>query len=368
MSNYRNRNNRARKTASRFARRPTIFRRAQEERQPGQTSQTLRRRMGDALADLFDEFGPDIYSATTLALKDVILQRFQQGFEQLDSTIKEELGQRGVEESRQHIRGWTNEIVEDVNHFGLDEVAAALEDYVGTLAAEFQQPEADEGDELLEVDDDEPVEEVDEQDVEEVEPEAPAEEPAAEAPAGEGELNLEDLGLELPAEQAAARFGPLGGRRRVPRRAPRRRSAVHQKGRRLFGSDSARHAKEYFAIVQTCGPVWGIGRSCEEALADMNQYLAEHEALSMEDLDHYEGKHGLCDRTFCLPCTKELYDEVEQYGGDLVYEIDDGVATLPVDRREAAPRFSLRRAPRRRSAAHQKTRRVARRSRGASNW
>lgn len=202
---------------------------AQEERQPGQASSTLRRRMGDALADLFDEFGPEIYAETTLALKDVILGTFEQGFSALDATIKEELGKRGIEESRQHIRQWANEIVEDVNHFGLDEVAGTLEDFVGTLAAEFQQPEGEEGEELLEVGEGE-IEEVAEEEVEEVpDEEVDLEEEPAE---GEDELGLADLGLELPEEEAAAGFGPEGGRRRRPRRRLQRRTAQRPSWRR----------------------------------------------------------------------------------------------------------------------------------------
>lgn len=195
---------------------------AQGDRQPGQASQTLRRRMGDALADLFDQFGPDIFSETTLALKEVILDTFKQGFEQLDSTIKEELGKRGIDESRQHIRSWANEIVEDVNHFGLDEVANALEDYVSTLSAEFQQEEQ-EGDELLDVSDEAPVEEVSEEDVEEV--------PAEDVPENPEDLNLEELDLNLPEEtppeqEAAAKLGPLGGRSQRARRRLQRRLAL----------------------------------------------------------------------------------------------------------------------------------------------
>lgn len=190
---------------------------AQEERQPGQVAPTLRRRMGDALADLFDEFGPEIFSEVVLSLKDVVLEKFREGFEALDASVKEELGRRGVEESRQHIRPWASMIVEDVNHMGLDEVAAALEDEVNTLTAEYQQPEDDE---LMEVEDDEiePVEEVEEEEVEPVEEEAEE---------GVEEMSMEDLGLEEApeeTEEAAGSFGPTGGRRRhpVPRRTLRK--------------------------------------------------------------------------------------------------------------------------------------------------
>lgn len=200
-----------------------------EERASGQVSPKLRRRMGDALADLFDEFGPEIYSETILGLKDVILEKFRSGFEQMDSTIQEELGKRGVEESREHIRAWSDEIVKDVNHFGLDEVAGALEDYVGTLTAEFQQEDGEEGDDLLEVpeEDLDAVEEVEEEEVEEV----PEEEDALDLETDE-ELDLGDLGLELPEEEATAQHDPTGGRRRRPARRQQRREAGRQEARR----------------------------------------------------------------------------------------------------------------------------------------
>jgi hypothetical protein len=203
-----NKNNRAARRVGRIT--AGRKKKAQDERQPGQVSSGLRRRMGDALADLFNEFGPDIYSEAVLAMKDVILDKFRAGFEELDKSIREELGRRGSEESRQHIRNWSEEIVQDVTQNGLTEVANALEDFVATLTAEFQTPDEQEGEDLLEVEDEdvEPVDEVDEEEVEEV----PEDGDEAAAP----EVNLEELGLEAPKEEAAATFGPLGGRRRRP--------------------------------------------------------------------------------------------------------------------------------------------------------
>ena len=194
---------------------------SKEKRQPGQTSTALRRRMGDALADIFDQFGPEIYADAILALKDGILEKFKEGFETIDQTVKDELGRRGVDESREHIRGWGDEIVEDIIHAGLDEVGGALEDFVGTLTSEYVQEE--EGEELLEVDefDIEPVEEVEEEEVAPEEGDEEEEELALE------ETDLADLGLELPggapgempgAPEAKASFDP----RRTYRSRPRR--------------------------------------------------------------------------------------------------------------------------------------------------
>jgi len=197
--------------------------------QPGQLSAKLRRRMGDALADIFDEFGPDIVANSILALKDAILEKFKEGFETLDQTVKDELGRRGAEESRQHIDSWADEIVKHINDDGLSEVAVAIEDFVGTLTSEYVQE--DEGDELLEVEDFdvEPVEEVSEEEVAPEDEEAPAEEEI-----GLEDNDLETLGIELPGaapeEEIAASYGPHGGRRSRPARRRFRREA--SEGRR----------------------------------------------------------------------------------------------------------------------------------------
>lgn len=208
---FRNRNYRPLRTAGRK-------KKAQEQRSPGTVSGQLRRRMGDALADIFDDFGPDIYAETVTGIKEAILDSFKTGFEELDQQVKEELGRRGVEESREHVRGWANELVEDINHLGLDEAAAALEDFVGTLTAEYVSNEDDDSDDLLEVPEDD-LQEPEVVEEEEIEPVEEAEE--------EEVMDLGDLGLEAvedegeqTEEEAAGSFGPHGGRRR--RRKPRR--------------------------------------------------------------------------------------------------------------------------------------------------
>lgn len=172
-----------------------------ESHQPGQVSGTLRRRMGDALADLFDQFGPDIYGEVILSMKEMLLEKFEDGFNGLDEAVKDELGNRGVKESREHIREWSAEIVEDVTHYGLDEVAGALEDHVSSLTAEYIQ--SDEGDEVLEVGEQD-VDEVDVVEEEEVEPaddEEVTDEDVEEVP----ELDLEDV--EVPEIELGAGLG-----------------------------------------------------------------------------------------------------------------------------------------------------------------
>ena len=209
------------KQRRRLDRRSGRTRRTAQGQQPGTVDNQLRRRMGDALADLFDEFGPEIYSDIVLGLKEQILARFQSGFEEVEQTIKDELGRRGVEESRQHIRGWANKIVEDVNHYGLDEVATALEDYVSSVSAAYISDDSGEGDELLEIEDDEmeDVEDVLEEDVEDVLEEDVEDVLEEDVEETEQPEEMEDFGLDL---EEGAEAG-LGGRFR------RRRRPVHRR-------------------------------------------------------------------------------------------------------------------------------------------
>jgi len=168
-----------------------------KDREPGQLSSTLRRRMGNALADIFDTFGGDIYSDMVLALKESLKDHLQQGVDSIEGEVKEELGRRGVEEAREHFRSWMNEFVEDLIHYGMDEASVTVEELADSLVAEFSQEGAEEGegDELFDV---EEIEVVEEEDVEE-----PAEEGEA-APTEEGGGEFEELDLEAlelaPAE------------------------------------------------------------------------------------------------------------------------------------------------------------------------
>lgn len=177
---------------SRYNRRPrrAAKKKVKEERQPGYLADAMRRRMGDALADLFDKFGPEIFGSIELQLKDTLTEAFTAGVDDVKNSIKEELGKRGVEESVPYFSEWINGIVEDITHFAMDNAAGGLEDLASSLAAEYTQ---DEGDELFEVDD-EDVEEVEEIDEEAVEP--------VEEEEAEGGESFEDLFEEVPAEEA----------------------------------------------------------------------------------------------------------------------------------------------------------------------
>jgi hypothetical protein len=154
----------------------------QESRNPGYLSPAMRRRMGDALADIFDNYGPEIFGDIELKLKDTLKKAFTNGINDVKKSIKEELGNRGVEESVQYFGEWINGVVEDITHFGMDNAAGALEDLASSLAAEYVQDEGGEGEELFEVssDDVETVEEVDEDAIEPVEDEESLEDMFAE--------------------------------------------------------------------------------------------------------------------------------------------------------------------------------------------
>jgi hypothetical protein len=149
--------------------------------------------MGDALSDIFDKYGPDIFGQIELQLKDTLTEAFTSGTEEIKNAIKEELGNRGVEESVPYFSEWINGIVEDITHFGMDNASGALEDLASSLAAEYTQEEGgEEGEELMEIGE-EDVEEVEEIPEEEVEP---VEEEEVEESEG-----FEDLFEEVPTEE-----------------------------------------------------------------------------------------------------------------------------------------------------------------------
>lgn len=196
---------------------------AAKDREPGQVSEKLRRRMGPELADIFDSFGPETYSSVVLAIKDVLKENLESGIAGVEAEVKEELGRRGVEEAREHFRAWMDEFVDDVIKSGMDEASVTVEEIGDSLVADFTA-EGDEGDDLLDMGDEfEEVEEIEEEDVEpEPEPEESEEDLFAEE-GGEMEplaLDLEELDLDVPEEEGAA----AGlGRGRFRRPAPRRR-------------------------------------------------------------------------------------------------------------------------------------------------
>jgi hypothetical protein len=146
----------------------------EEKVQPGGVSETLKRRMGDDIAEMFDDAGKELYKETVESLKLVLREQFERTIPELNQALTEEGGRRWTRDASEFYRPWINEMVED----GADK------------------------EELLEI----PIEETEE--VEEVEDEEEAE-PAADE---EEEADLEEL--------LAAEFPRQKHYRRKPRRRP----------------------------------------------------------------------------------------------------------------------------------------------------
>jgi len=208
------------------------MRRVAQDHQPGTVSSKLRRQMGDAIADLFDDVGQDFFSDAVLSVKDVLSNLFEEKLGKLSTTVKEELGRRGLEESARHFHGFMNELTSDLVQYGMEDITNAVESIASTMAAQYGASDEfseEPGGDLFEVSPDE-VEEVEEVPEEEVEPveeeEQPEEEPApaegeegGAAPAG-GE-SLEDL-------FGGAAYSPDARRPRARRPRPQRRQVAAQ--------------------------------------------------------------------------------------------------------------------------------------------
>ena len=66
-----------------------------------------------------------------------------------------------------------------------------------------------------------------------------------------------------------------------------------------------------YAVIQPNYAIFGVGDTVEAAWAD-----AEEWAENFDGLD-------------AVPCTQRLFDAVKQLGGQIEWEIVDGVADLP---------------------------------------
>lgn len=167
---------------------------AQEvERQPGQVSSKLSRRMGADHAEVFNSVGKELYSAIVLTINRDLEDLFNENVTKLEETLKEELGNRGLKEAANYFAPWILEVLEDTIQFGMKDIAGKLESLASDAAAEFISEAEESGEEepgeedLFGVDEGVPLEEAEE--VEEEEVAEPPEEPAAEeepTPAEEG--------------------------------------------------------------------------------------------------------------------------------------------------------------------------------------
>lgn len=170
--------------------------------QLGAVSPGLRAQMGDALADVFDNFGPEIYNGVVLALKDALKTAFEEGSKQIETSVQDELGARGIKAAQKHFRAWMAELSAVITQQGLADAAVAAADEASTLAAEFasEAKSMSEAPDLPGLEDIENIPDIAPEDTEVVE-EKPAEADENAAPAFEGEAAGEgEAGGEVTPE------------------------------------------------------------------------------------------------------------------------------------------------------------------------
>lgn len=84
---------------------------------------------------------------------------------------------------------------------------------------------------------------------------------------------------------------------------------------------------KYYAVHQVCGPIYGVGLSPDEAIADANQYLDE--PISADDLvDRRAANDG---DLLLTECSRALFEYVRDYGGDVTYDGDIGSVMIMPD-------------------------------------
>jgi hypothetical protein len=105
--------------------------------QLGAVSPELRVKMGEALADVFDDFGPEIYNGVVLAVKESLKTAFDEGAKQIEDAVTKELGERGIRAAQKYFRAWMEELLVAITSQGLADAALAAADEASTLAAEF---------------------------------------------------------------------------------------------------------------------------------------------------------------------------------------------------------------------------------------
>jgi len=70
----------------------------------------------------------------------------------------------------------------------------------------------------------------------------------------------------------------------------------------------------FYAVIQLGYLVFGVGSSAEEAIADAKQWVDG-------DLELIDERSAVDGDLIVVECTKALHDEVEERGGDVVYEV-----------------------------------------------
>lgn len=78
--------------------------------------------------------------------------------------------------------------------------------------------------------------------------------------------------------------------------------------------------KNNYAVIQCGFVVCGVGTTSDEAIEN-----ARGEGLCGEIKTEFNGIHGEC---YVLPCSKELRDAVGAVGGDISFDVEEGVVVL----------------------------------------
>ena len=83
--------------------------------------------------------------------------------------------------------------------------------------------------------------------------------------------------------------------------------------------------EKYYIAYERGGAIWGTGTSADDALYNSEYWEFEHVTL------------------FTTECTKDLYEAVNDYGGDLYYEItyDSPPARLALRNKVPRNRFTF---------------------------
>lgn len=237
---------------------------AQEQHQPGNVSDKLRRRMGEPHADVFNAVGTNLYNSIVLTIKNDLEELFKGNIDQLESTIKEELGNRGLTQAAEYFAPWILEVLEDVIQFGMKDVAGKLEELGNTAASKFvkkteEEEEAGEEDLFGTEEEPEEVETVEEEPVappeEEETPEGAEEKKEEEAPAETP--GLEEL-MAPPEGEAPAKFDPKprvwkskpsGSRRTASTYTLKVRDLVKAAGGKKVIQKKCAHLAEAFSLL-----------------------------------------------------------------------------------------------------------------------
>lgn len=82
-----------------------------------------------------------------------------------------------------------------------------------------------------------------------------------------------------------------------------------------------------YAVLQINSAIYGTGSTVESAVRDAKQWLDSEEMVNSFTPLHEANDGDLV----CIECTLELANAVEVAGGDIAYDITNGVAHLPID-------------------------------------